>query len=283
MIKNCPHCQSVSFSKKGHYFVKHSTSWIRRYICHKCQRTFSSKTFSPSYKQIKPFLNQLIFQLITDGSSQRAAARFLNCSKNTISRKIQWLHQFKNILEVNINPSLTWMLDEMESIEHTKLKPLTIPLVVDDQYQIRAIGVGKIPAKGHLARISYRKYGYRENERELTLDQLLKALSQQQHPEKIITDGSPLYAKYLKKYFPDSKHEVMPSQELLKEKREKIYTKSYKKIFDPMFALNQRCAKLRSDLKRLTRRSWCTTKRIENLKAQLELYQIKNNRELNPI
>jgi len=283
MPAKCPHCSSDKFSKKGHYFVKHSTSWIRRYLCLGCNKTFSSKTFCPSYKQTKPFLNLKIFSLLTDGASQRAAARILNCSKNTVARKLLWLHTFKDQIKdfkLELKYANIWMLDEMESIEHTKLKPVTIPLVVDNLYQIRSIAVGKIPAKGYLASISNAKYGYRENEREFLLENLFKELTTQKHPEKIITDGSSTYAKYIKKYFPNSIHEAANSQELLKIKREKIYTKSYKRIFDPMFALNQRCAKLRSDIKRLTRRSWCTTKRIKNLQAHLELYQIKNNLEL---
>jgi len=284
MQRSCPHCNSITFSKKGSYFVKHSSSWIRRYLCLDCGKTFSSKTFSPTYRQLKPFLNLQIFHLITDGSSQRAASRFLNCSKNTVARKLLWLFKYKHALK-HLNhaqkSSEVWMLDEMESIEHTKLKPLTIPLVVDDQYQIKAIGVGKIPAKGLLARISIHKYGYRENEREILLDQIFKELSAQKHPKKIITDGSSIYAKYIAKYLPTTKHEVVNAQSLLKEKREKIYSKAYKKIYDPMFALNQRCAKLRSDIKRLTRRSWCTTKKVENLKAHLELYRIKNNLMIN--
>ena len=36
-------------------------------------------------------------------------------------------------------------IDESESIEHTKLKPLTIALAVSDDYKILGVKVGKIP------------------------------------------------------------------------------------------------------------------------------------------
>lgn len=36
-------------------------------------------------------------------------------------------------------------IDESESIEHIKLKPLTIALAVGDDYKILGVKVGKIP------------------------------------------------------------------------------------------------------------------------------------------
>ena len=41
----------------------------------------------------------------------------------------------------------------METFEHTKLKPLTIPMAVEQgTRRILAVDVGKIAAKGHLAK-----------------------------------------------------------------------------------------------------------------------------------
>ena len=99
----------------------------------------------------------------------------------------------------------------------------------------------------------------------------------------ITTDSSPLYAKLIKEYFPAAKHILINSDQRLKKKRELLYTAEQKKFFDPLFALNQRCAMLRSDLRRLTRRSWCTTKKKENLLGQLELYQVYNNLQLSSL
>ena len=98
------------------------------------------------------------------GNTQRRAAKLLGCSKNTVAQKIIWLGRFKN------NPKKFsgehWQFDEMETIEHTKLKPLTIPICVNENYEILGIHVGKIKAKGHLSLISQKKYGFREDERE---------------------------------------------------------------------------------------------------------------------
>ena len=167
----------------------------------------------------------------------------------------------------------------MESIEHTKLKPLTIPLCVSEDFKILGLNVGRIPAKGHLAEVSRRKYGVRENEREKALRELFAELKNQLKvlPQTITTDSHPLYPKLIKEYFPQAKHILVVSRAMKEKKRELIHQKSAKKIFDPIFALNQRCAKIRSDVRRMTRRSWCTTKSIENLKKHLGLYQIYNN------
>ena len=170
-------------------------------------------------------------------------------------------------------------IDEMESIEHTKLKPLTIPLCVSDDYKILGFEVGKIPAKGRFAELSRKKYGPRENEREIVLRKLLVNLKDQLkiNPLTITTDSHPVYASLIKEYFPAAKHIQVISRSMKEKKRELIHQKAFKKVFDPLFALNQRCAKIRSDVRRMTRRSWCTTKKIENLKRHLDLYQMYNN------
>lgn len=214
------------------------------------------------------------------GSSQRATAEILNCSKATVERKFQWLIKYKKTEEKLLSPDVIY-IDEMQSIEHTKLKPVTIPLCVGERYEIIAIEVGRIPAKGRLAEISIRKYGYRLSERELALEKLFTQIKAKlsKDPVKIITDGAPDYPKYIQKYFPESIHEVVVSRSRKEKHRELLHTKMFKK-FDPIFPLNQRCAKLRSDTKMLTRRSWCTPKKVENLLGHLKLYQSYNNSKL---
>ena len=280
-MSQCPHCQSHQLIKKGHYFIKHSRSWIRRLKCSDCLKTFSSRTFSKTYNQKKPFLNSPVFQLLMSGNTQRRAARLLKCSRLTIERKLAWLNQHKN-LRCSLGTSLHLQIDELETIEHTKLKPLTIPICVDADYQILAVTVGRIRAKGHLSRISLKKYGPREDQREKALNELFEKLRSKlrQDPITITTDAHPLYGSFVKTYFPQSEHIVVNSGESVKKKRELVYTAERKKIFDPLFALNQRCAMLRADIRRLTRRSWCTTKKVENLRRHLELYQIYNNEQL---
>ncbi|MFN8847881.1 MAG: hypothetical protein ACK5W9_13605, partial [Bdellovibrionales bacterium] len=72
-------------------------------------------------------------------------------------------------------------------------------------------------------------------------------------------------------------HETHIARENKEKRRELKYTQLEKKIFDPIFATNQRMAKLRDHIKRLTRRSWCTTKKLINLENHVYLFMAENN------
>ena len=281
-MQSCPHCHSKSIIKKNFYYVKHARSQFRRYYCKSCNKTFSSRTISPTYRQLKPFLNMPIFSFIVSGNTQSRIAKLVGCSQTTVARKLVWLSKHIKDLEYNENDCRHLQIDEMETIEHTKLKPLTIPLCVSESYKILGVGVGRIPAKGHLAEISRKKYGIRTNERQDVLEKLFINIKLKLNckPISITTDAHPIYKELVRKHFPKTLHVIVNSNERVKKKRELLYTAEQKKLFDPMFALNQRCAMLRSDLRRLTRRSWCTTKRVENLLSQLELYQVYNNTQI---
>jgi hypothetical protein len=279
-MQKCPHCLSQNIKKRNFYFVKVTRSRIRRFLCQTCKKTFSSKTGQPLYHQKKPFLNSRIFKLLMSGNTERRTARLLNCSKNTVSKKIIWLSLHYTTNTSFGESDITHLqIDELETIEHTKLKPLTIPICVNKNFKILGMSLGKIKAKGHLANIAAKKYGLREDQREKSLIQLFENLKSiiQVDPITITTDSHPLYPKLIRRYFPNSRHIQVISKDYLKKKKELIYTADRKKIFDPLFAVNQRCAMLRADLRRLTRRSWCTTKKIENLRHYLDLYRVYNN------
>lgn len=278
----CPYCQSNKIIKKNFYVIKHSRSRVRRFLCTKCKKSFSNRIFSPTYRQKKPYLNKVIFSLLVSGNTQRRIARLISCSKGTVADKLIWLSRYAEPLSASPEDSLHIQIDELETIEHTKLKPLTIALCVSHNYKILAIGVGKIRAKGHLAEISRKKYGPREDERPKVVAQLFENLKKvlPSQPLTITTDAHPLYPELIARYFPLSKHVQVNAGDHLKKKRELIYTAERKKIFDPLFAINQRCAMLRADIRRLSRRSWCTTKKIENLGHHLDLYRAYNNLQL---
>ncbi len=244
----CPHCFSTQFIRKGYYFVRILRSRKRRYYCKDCKRYFSNQTSHSTYYQRRPDLNEKVFLFLVSGNTQQRTAELLNCSATTIARKLVWLSKYKNS-DPFLNATHI-QIDEMESIEHTKLKPLTIPLCVCDDFRILGLEVGKIPAKGHLAELSRKKYGPRSNERELVFRRLLTNLRDQQkvNPMTITTDSYPLYANLIREYFPAAKHIQIVARDLKEKKRELMHQKAFKKVFDPLFALNQRCAKLRSDV-----------------------------------
>lgn len=280
-MRQCPHCQSTKIIKKSFYFIKALRSYKRRYYCKTCEKSFSSQTKHPTRYQKKPYLNLKLLELLLQGNTLRGSAKLLGCARATTDNKYKWLMQYHDV-DLNSFNSTTIQIDEMESIEHTKLKPLTIPLCVSDKYEIIAVNVGKIPAKGHLADLALKKYGFRANERELTLRKLFEEVRSRlaEPPQKVITDGAPIYKTLVKEYFPEAEHQVVISRGQKEKKRERLFELKHKKVFDPMFALNQRCAKLRANIRRLTRRSWCTTKRVDHLYYHLKFFQNQNNQEI---
>jgi len=128
-----------------------------------------------------------------------------------------------------------------------------------------------------LARVSIKKYGYREDKRPIAWDQLFRNLTSIVAENAYFeSDANPHYPKYLKRYFHKSTHRrfeggrgaVTGQGELKKLK------------FDPLFALNHTCAMLRANLNRLFRRTWCTTKTVQGLIDHLSLYVVYHNKVL---
>jgi len=276
----CPYCRSRHVIKRGSFYRKITKSYHQRHFCRDCQKSFSSRTNSLTYKQKRPDINLQLFELLNSGVTLWGSARILKVKYTSVYKKFLWLsekaaeyHGKQKFLVKELQ------FDEMESIEHTKLKPLTIALAVSENYKILGAKVGTIPAKGHLAQIAYKKYGPRENESTIKIKELLTELKPKllTKPDLIKSDKKPSYSALAKELFKDIPYEQYLSRGNKEKKREMKYQKQEKKIFDPLFALNQRCAKLRADIKRLTRRSWCTTKKKEHLERHLMLYIAKNN------
>src|SRR5690606_17518952 len=89
----------------------------------------------------------------------------------------------------------------------------------------------------------------------------------------IKSDKAPRYPRYVKQYFPNAKHEES------KGRRGCVVGQGELKAggFDPLFFLNHGCAMVRDNLKRLTRRTWCTTKDASALQDILDLYMCYHN------
>jgi transposase-like protein len=279
-IYSCPHCCKSHFKKRGTYYRQTSKTYVPRYYCFVCKKTFSTRTTSFTFRQKRPDLNSKIFKLISSGVTFNRTAKILNCDYKTVYRKFLFLSdRAKKVHDKQQFDIKELQIDEMESIEHTKLKPLTIALAVSDDYKILGLKVGKIPAKGHLSEISIKKYGKRENQSELVLRETLSELKLKLKSQDFIvkSDAKLLYKRIIKDIFPGKTHETFISRENKEKKREMKYTNLEKRIHDPIFALNQRMAKCRDHVKRLTRRSWCTTKLPENLERHLYLYMAINN------
>jgi len=250
-----------------------------------CRTQFSKATFDENYRQRRREINRNLFLLACSGVSQRRAAILLNANPKTIVRKLlnlserarhdhaEWLEErFKNV------PIEHVQFDDLETVEHSKCKPLSVTLAVHKKTrEILDFQVKQMPAKGLLAKIALKKYGYRKDKRPEGWNQIFKNLKPMVHAGAVFeSDENPYYPKYLKRHFPKATHIQHPGA-----RGAIVGQGELKKLkFDPLFSLNHTCAMLRANLNRLFRRTWCTSKKPEGLIEHLWLYVKFHNQEL---
>jgi transposase-like protein len=274
-----------SIVRNGFFYRKSDSRYVTRYFCRVCQTYFSRATLRADRYQKKRRLNIVVDRFYNSGVSQRRLALVLNLNRKTVVRKIRFLASQKRqehdeFIESHYrnNPLSEIQFDDLETSEHTKCKPLSVTLAVDPKTRkILKFQVASMPAKGHLAHISRRKYGRRIDERPEKWDLLMKELIPYVKPDCTWrSDENPHYPFYLKKHHSQSIHTrvkggrgAITGQGELKKLR-----------YDPLFALNHTCAMLRANLNRLFRKTWCTTKTRQGLIDHLSLYVSFHNQTL---
>ena len=87
------------------------------------------------------------------------------------------------------------------------------------------------------------------------------------------SDECPRYPKPVRQHLPGAVHVTF------KGRRGCAFGQGELKAggFDPLFSLNHSCAMFRDNLKRLTRRTWCTTKRPDRLQCLVNIYICAHN------
>lgn len=173
------------------------------------------------------------------------------------------------------SPVRELQFDDMETFEHSKCKPLSITLAIDHpSRRILGFRVSEMPAKGKLAKISREKYGLRKDERSQARAGLFEELNPFLDAQAVIkSDMNPHYKPDVAKHFPGHRHIVT------KGRRGCVVGQGELKRGgrDPLFTLNHTCAMLRDNISRLSRRTWCTTKRKERLAYSIAIYAFYHN------
>ena len=279
---HCPHCRAESrISRKG-YFPRKTGPKLRimRFLCRGCGRHFSEQTHTLSENHRRPDLNQFVYLLLNSGVSQRRTARLLQTTQTTVARKLVRLGCFAEAFEQSrrsrrLGPVTTAVFDEMETFEHSKCKPLSIAVAVEEgSRRLIAAKVAQMPAKGRLAAISLKKYGYRKDHRRSALAAVLKSVSEISASSLIIkSDQCPRYPKAVKIYLPSAIHFTFKGRKACVVGQGELKAGG----FDPLFSLNHTCAMFRDNLKRLARRTWCTTKRPDRLQCLVNIYICAHN------
>ena len=284
MNPNCPRCAASGVIKHGRFNRAEDAQSIQRYLCKACGKTFSSATFTPTYRQKRRRLNRLIEADIASSTAQRRIAIKHGCARNTVARKITFLAERARLkIETWLasqSPFTDLQWDELITFEHTRLKPLSVALMVCERHRcILGFRVAQIPASGLIARRSREKYGPRRNLSGYARRDLLKTLAPHIAPKATVTcDEHPRYYDELEAALTDvnviQHHSVRGSLTGQGE---------LKRVgWDPLFTINHTLAMLRDNIKRLTRRTWCTTKRQSVLEDVIAIYVHFHNSRLVP-
>ena len=277
--KKCP--TNLSHIIKRGFFRKSSGQHrnVQKYFCRSCKTYFCEQTSKVSYRDKKPDINNSLFRMMASGLSQRRAAFILGIHRKTVVRKNKKHSRFLDSFPVTVKQKVkTIVFDEMETFEHSKLKPLSIVVAVEEgSRRILAIKTCQMPAKGLLVYRSLKKYGYRKDHRSKNLYSALKSLIPLVEKELIIkSDECPRYPSIVKNIFPNARHLTF------KGRRACVVGQGELKAggFDPLFSLNHTCAMIRDNIKSLCRRTWCTTKDPTHLQDRLNIYQAYHNQIL---
>ena len=293
MHLSCPYCQNdfnsgqdipnsdSTVSKNGKFYRKSDKKWIQRYRC-KFNHEFSDAYFDECYRQRKRYLNPVIMEELCSLNSMRRIAKKLEINPKTVARKMDFLgNRARKVLE-QFNqyqmPCSQVQFDELETIEHTKLKPVSVPLAVEFKTRrILDVRVASMPAKGLLAAKSRKKYGPRKDERNKRIKELLQTVKSlcQEHPV-LSSDQCPRYPELVQTVLPRAEHKTF------KGKRGAVTGQGElkKTKWDPLFSLNHTCAMLRANIHRLIRKTWNTTKKLQRLEYHLLIYANYHNQFL---
>jgi hypothetical protein len=290
MRTKCPYCSlqrdptnaGRTLRRLGSYFRSSDGQRSDQALVLSLQKSFSAASFSPLKGQKKRQFNQKVCALLNGGVSQREAARILKINPKTVVRKFRFVSSKAKAELFRRNqkflPSQEVEFDDLETFEHTKLKPVSVTLMVEHKSRrILGFEVAKMPANGHLARMSRKKYGPRPDERSRARRKLFSEMQSLVLRNALIrSDSNPHYSGDVKRFFPHAHHEtVLGGRSAVTGQGE------LKKLkWDPIFSLNHTCAMLRAHINRLFRKTWCTTKKIDQLEGHIALYALEHNRRL---
>ena len=274
-----PRWRSQRVAFKGSFKRACDRARIRRFHCLDCKRTFSEATTTHEYRQRKRSINESLFILLASNNSMRRSAIISKIHRKTVDRRLIYFGkvsaEYQERLLKNRSPITSIHFDDMETSEHTKMKPLSIPLAVEHPTRlVLAFDVASMPAKGVLAKKSVKKYGKRKDERRNAWRNVLTKANQISAGNvEITSDSHKCYPELIRKLVPGATHIQV------KGRRGCVAGQGELKVggWDPLFSLNHTAAMFRANICRLIRRTWCTTKLAERLKHHIALYVMWHN------
>lgn len=278
MKRNCPEtlCKSSKILKNGRFKRGCDSRYIQRYLCKDCGKSFSSATGTLEFGQKKRRVNQLILKLLCSKVTQKRSALIAGVNKVTVARKFDYWSKKAALENEKFRKKLAKsqanhiQFDDLITKEKSKLKPLSVSVACDkDRRFIISAKVAQIPAFGHLAVISKKKYGYRKSHHLDGLNELFKDLKPVVCSfAEIDSDEHKNYEKFVKSYFPNSHYNQYKSQKSCVAGQGELKQRGY----DPIYSINHSLAMLRDGIATLVRRTWATTQDPKKLQGHLEMF-----------
>lgn len=220
----------------------------------------------------------MVLQLYASGISQRRMALVLGVNLKTIVRKFLFMgklarREHERRIESGELKTSHAQFDEMETFEHTRMKPVSVALAVRAKTgEILAAQCAPTAYKGPLAAQAREKYGPREDQSGVAIKKVLTTVGLcSALVFALTTDADPRYLNQVRRELPTATHHSI---------KRRFVKRGRRNAEDHLFTLNYTAAKIRNDLSRMGRKTWITTKKLERLQVHLDLYVAFNNKYL---
>lgn len=271
--------QGVWYWRIGYYAARCRMEPQQRFQCRQCERKFSRQTFRHDCGDRKPDTNEPLLKLLTSGVGLRQAGRVVGLDIHSVQGKLRKFARTCGLLHRNLSPQLpangTYVLDEEETFETDRSRPLTMPVLIERRtwfvVEATAGTIRRLARRGSKRRRRQEAYeaknGRREDQSRECVRRTLVSLKERTGERRLTlqSDEKSSYGTLLREVFGDlAVHEQTSGM-------------APRTTHNPLFPINTTLAMTRDNNGRLRRRSWLVSKECECLIQQAQLFLVYRN------
>jgi transposase-like protein len=267
------------YVRKGYYQSACRAEPVQRLRCRHCRQSFSSQTFRHDYRDRKPWCNALLLDYLTSGVGLRQAGRKVGLTIRAVQGKLRKFGRTCLRLHENLSSRLpghrTYLFDEEETYERSKIWPLTMPVLIEREtwfvVAVHAGSIRRLASEGSRRRALQdaheKRCGRRPDQSRECVRKVLMSLRRRvgEAPVTLLSDEKSSYRTLIRGVFGGAaRHETTPG-------------KAPRTTRNPLFPINTTLAMTRDNNGRLRRRSWLVSKLCECLIHQMTLFTVYRN------
>jgi hypothetical protein len=275
---------SFDFTKDGFYLRKTGKKdRVQRYRCKSCGKRFHGTYGRLTYRQRKPEINKPFVEVYLSGVSLRRTAHILKVNRKTLARRIltqgamaRKSHEDR-LLKSDDFKGRNYSFDDMITKVGSKYFPVSLSIAVnEDTGKIVDIKVSRINAYGYPARNSSKVPGLTKVPTDLHNQEMINVLS----AIKIASKGTKFFLHTDKANNIVSTGRIALGKNFVHKPVKAPKKGEQRAGFSAMFWLNHVCARIRADLARMGRSSWCFSRSMDSLQSHLDMFmEFFNNRQ----